>query len=157
MREYRDHIRGDITFSIPTASINHIKNTLTETISHSWLLIICYGLENWFIKIGLILIIILSSISNYEVCTLASTVCIVMNLVDMEEVRVNHHTIMLPMKFKGREPDTERAISFYSTSRKLSAAATAKEISTQGRINTLAMNFNLNHIRKGNLHTLFNS
>jgi hypothetical protein len=69
------------------------------------------------------------------------TESVVMNLVDMEEVRVDNHKIMLPVKFKGRESDTERAISFYSTSGKLVAAA--KEISAQGRITALATNCNL--------------
>lgn len=78
-----------------------------------------------------------------------------MNLVQMEEVRVENHKIMLPVKLKGRESDTERAISFYSTSGKLAAAA--KEISAQGRINALATNCNLNHISELNLHTLFGS
>jgi hypothetical protein len=84
----------------------------------------------------------------------ASTESIVINLVDMEEVRVDNHKIMLPVKIKGRESDTERAISLYSTSGKLAAAA--KEISAQGRINTLATNCNLNHISELNLRTLFN-
>ena len=86
---------------------------------------------------------------------MASSESVVMNLVQMEEVRVENHKIMLPVKLKGRESDTERAISFYSTSGKLAAAA--KEISAQGRINALATNCNLNHISELNLHTLFGS
>ena len=80
---------------------------------------------------------------------------IVMNLVQMEEVRVEMHKIMLPVKLKGREPDTEQAILFYSTSGKLAAAA--KEIIAQGRINALTTNCNVNHISELNLHTLFTS
>ena len=68
----------------------------------------------------------------------APTESIVMNLVDMEEVRVDMHKSMLPVKLKGRESDTERAISFYSTSGEVAAAA--KEISAQGHINALATN-----------------
>ena len=83
----------------------------------------------------------------------AHTESMVMNLFDVEEVRVENHKIMLPVKFKGRETDTERAISFYSTSGKLAAAS--KEISAQGRINALANNLNLNHISELNLRTLF--
>ena len=51
----------------------------------------------------------------------------VMNLVGVVKVRVENHKILLPLKLKGTESDTQRAISFYSTSGKL--AASSKEIS----------------------------
>ena len=84
-----------------------------------------------------------------------SSKSMVMNFVDVVKVRVENHRIILPVKFKGRKSNTERAILFYSTSGKLAAAS--KEISAQGRINALAVNCNLNHISKLNLRTLFNS
>ena len=45
----------------------------------------------------------------------ASTESIVMNLVEMEEVRVDMHKIMLPIKLKGTESDTEKGhlVLFY--------------------------------------------
>jgi hypothetical protein len=61
--------------------------------------------------------------------------------------------MMLPDKLKGTNLDNQRAISFYSTSRKL--AAVAKEIRVQGRITALATNVNLNHICKLNNRTIF--
>ena len=47
----------------------------------------------------------------------------IMNLVDVAEVRVENHKMMLPVKLKGIESDNQRAVSFYSTSGKLAAAA----------------------------------
>jgi hypothetical protein len=77
----------------------------------------------------------------------------IMNLVDVAEVRVENHKMMLPVKLKGVESDNQRAISFYSTSGKLAAAA--KEISAQGRITALATNVNLDHICELNNRTIF--
>jgi hypothetical protein len=77
----------------------------------------------------------------------------IMNLVDVAEVRVENHKMMLPVKLRGIESDNQRAISFYSTSGKLAAAA--KEISAQGRITALATNVNLDHICELNNRTIF--
>ena len=77
----------------------------------------------------------------------------IINLVDVAEVRVENHKMMPPVKFKGTESDNQRAISFYSTSGKLAAAA--REISVQGRITALATNVNLNHICELNNRTIF--
>ena len=61
---------------------------------------------------------------------------LIMNLVEMTEVRIESHKMQLPTKLRGIESDNQRAISFYSTSGKLAAAT--KEISAQGRITALA-------------------
>ena len=78
---------------------------------------------------------------------------LVMNLVDMTEVRVENHKMMLPAKLLGTEEDNERAITFYATAGKLAAAT--KEISAQGRITALANNVNQNHVGEINLRVLF--
>ena len=76
----------------------------------------------------------------------------IMNLVDVAKMRVENHEMMLPVKLRGAESDNRRAISFYSTSVQLAAAA--KEISAQGRITALATNVNLDHICELNNRTI---
>ena len=73
---------------------------------------------------------------------------LIMNLVEMTEVRIESHKMQLPTKLRGTKSDNQRAMSFYSTLGKL--AVVTKEISAQGRITALATNCNLNHIAELN-------
>ena len=80
---------------------------------------------------------------------------LIMNLVEMKEVRVEGHKMQLPVKLRGTETDHERAITFYATAGRLAAAA--KEISAQGRITALASNVNQDHVGEKNNMALFNA
>ena len=77
----------------------------------------------------------------------------IINLVDVAELRAENQKMMLPVKMKGIELDNQRAILFYSISGKLAVAT--REISAQGCITALATNVNLSHICKLNNPTIF--
>ena len=80
---------------------------------------------------------------------------LIMNLVEMTEVRIKNHKMQLPTKLQGTEYNNQQAILFYSTSGKLAAAT--KDISAQGRITALATNCNLNHIAEMNNRVFFDT
>ena len=59
-----------------------------------------------------------------------------MNLVDMQEPRIENHKLLLPAKINGTEGDTQWAIIFHVAAGQLQAAK--KHITAQGRIEALA-------------------
>ena len=75
-----------------------------------------------------------------------------MNLVKMIEVRIEDRKVCLPSRLDGLESDAERALVFYSTSRKLSGME--NEISARGRIMALATNCNLKNIAELGMNSL---
>ena len=79
----------------------------------------------------------------------------ILNMVEWEEVRIEGTKISLPVNLKGGGDDNIRAISFYSASGKLEAAA--KDITAQGRIKALAANCNLSHIADLNVQEMIDA
>ena len=73
---------------------------------------------------------------------------ILMNLVEMTEVRIEDKKMQLPVKLLGMEGENLWAVTFYSTAGKL--ATHTKDISAIGRINALADNVNLIHLAEIN-------